>query len=286
MMKLHAYQRHFMPNPNPSYHFLRFSGLSYAAAERMDGANLASLSQQGVTIVSPETTIIRKGTTIGSGTTIWPNTIIWGKNISIGKNCDIGPLTQIMPATENEPVTIHDGVSLKNSTVSGGNVTLHQGTTIGPYAHIRTNTSIGSASHIGNFVELKNTTVGNHTNIGHLSYLGDASIGSNVNIGGMTATSNYNPIMGRSSDQAIRSQAKNKTVIGNNVSTGGMTILEAPVTIPDHTVIASRTYIPPRTSINPYSLVIETTRPSLTNGTLSIKPTWVSEQYKKYKVVN
>jgi len=94
--------------------------------------------------------------------------------------------------------------------------------------------------------------------------------------------------MGRSTNPAVQAKAKNKTIIGDYASTGANTMLEAPITIPAHTVIASRSFIPANTPIPPYSLVIETQRPKLSkamnlNG-MSIKPNWVKDQYKKYDV--
>ena len=90
---------------------------------------------------------------------------------------------------------------------------------MGPFAHIRPETTIGARAKVGNFVELKKTDLGEGAKAPHLSYLGDAVIGPAVNVGAGTITCNYD-----GSD-------KHQTRIEAGAFIGSDTTLVAPVTI-------------------------------------------------------
>jgi bifunctional UDP-N-acetylglucosamine pyrophosphorylase/glucosamine-1-phosphate N-acetyltransferase len=102
---------------------------------------------------------------------------------------------------------------------------------VGPVAHLRDHNVIADHCRIGNFVELKKSTVGTHTNVSHLSYVGDASIGGNANLGAGTITANYNHI----------TKVKSRTTIGAGASTGSNSVLVAPITLGDDSVVAAGT---------------------------------------------
>ena len=76
-----------------------------------------------------------------------------------------------------------------------------------------------TASHIGNFVEMKKARLGEGAKANHLTYLGDAEIGARTNIGAGTITCNYDGVN------------KYKTVIGEHAFIGSNTALVAPVTV-------------------------------------------------------
>ena len=79
----------------------------------------------GVTIVSPETTWISPDTEIGSDTNIYPNTYINGKN-KIASNCKIGPFAHIRGDVElGEYVKIGNFVELKKATVESNTNICH-----------------------------------------------------------------------------------------------------------------------------------------------------------------
>ena len=79
----------------------------------------------GVTIVSPETTWISPDTEIGSDTIIYPNTYINGKN-KIASNCKIGPFAHIRGDVElGEYVKIGNFVELKKATVESNTNICH-----------------------------------------------------------------------------------------------------------------------------------------------------------------
>jgi bifunctional UDP-N-acetylglucosamine pyrophosphorylase/glucosamine-1-phosphate N-acetyltransferase len=97
--------------------------------------------------------------------------------------------------------------------------------TIGPNCFIRSCTTIGNDSKVGNAVEIKNSIIGDNTSIGHLSYVGDSVIGDYVNLGAGTITANLrhddknisSPVKGDMVDSGRR---KLGAIIGDNVHTG------------------------------------------------------------------
>lgn len=90
---------------------------------------------------------------------------------------------------------------------------------IGPFAHLRSGTTLEDGVEIGNFVEIVRSRVGSGSKIKHHSYIGDTTIGKGVNIGAGTIIANYD------------GKKKNHTFIGDGAFIGVGTILIAPVKI-------------------------------------------------------
>lgn len=174
--------------------------------------------RNGVTIINPATTHISADAIIGSDTVILPGVIIEGTTI-IGEDCKIGPNSHIVDSQIGDATTIHSSVIL-NSQVGSE-------TAVGPYAHLRPDSSLGDHVKVGNFVEVKKSTLGTGTKVSHLSYIGDAEIGSNVNIGCGSITVNYD--------------GKNKfqTIIEDDVFVGCNSNLVAPVKLGKGSFIAA-----------------------------------------------
>lgn len=166
--------------------------------------------RNGVTIINPATTHISTDAVIGRDTVLQPGVMIEGATV-IGEDCIIGPNSHIVASKIGDRTTIHSSVVL-NSTVGSE-------TAVGPFAHLRPNSTLGDHVKIGNFVEVKKSVLGDHTKVSHLSYIGDAEVGNNVNIGCGSITVNYD---GRN---------KFKTTIEDNVFVGCNSNLVAPVTI-------------------------------------------------------
>jgi bifunctional UDP-N-acetylglucosamine pyrophosphorylase/glucosamine-1-phosphate N-acetyltransferase len=103
---------------------------------------------------------------------------------------------------------------------------------MGPYAHLRPESAVGSHSKIGNFVELKKAVIGEHTSVAHLSYLGDAKVGSHVNIGCGFVTCNFD-------GRIIDGKRKHETVIEDHVFVGSDCQTIAPVTLKKGSYVAS-----------------------------------------------
>jgi bifunctional UDP-N-acetylglucosamine pyrophosphorylase/glucosamine-1-phosphate N-acetyltransferase len=124
----------------------------------------------------------------------------------------IGPNVRIQNSVIEDGAVIKDATLIENSVV-------RKMASVGPFAHIRPGSVIGSKARIGNFVEVKKSVVGSGTKASHLAYLGDAHIGRDVNIGAGTITCNYD------------GYRKNITTIQDHVFIGSDSQLIAPVTI-------------------------------------------------------
>ena len=138
--------------------------------------------KNGVTIVDPEHTYIGPDVKIGADTIIHPGTILKGETV-IEEEAEIGPYSGIINCY------VGKGTIVKQSVASDSKIGNH--VKVGPYAHLRPESSIGNNGKIGNFVEIKKTELKENSKVSHLSYIGDAHVGSNVNIGCGTITVNY-----------------------------------------------------------------------------------------------
>jgi len=150
----------------------------------------------GATIVDPATTYLEPDLEIASDATILPNTTI-GRRSKIGAHAEIGPNCRL------------------------ANARIGDFAQVGPYAHIRGGSELGTGVRIGNFVETKKVKLAAGVKAAHLTYLGDATVGERTNIGAGTITCNYD------------GQKKNPTTIGKDVFIGSNSALIAPVEIGD-----------------------------------------------------
>jgi len=170
-----------------------------------------ALIERGVKCVDPASTYIHSAVKVGAGTVVYPNVHLEG-DTRIGRGCTIYPNVRITESTIGNNVEIKDSSVIEHSTVQ-------QGAQIGPFAHLRPGSSIGSHAKIGNFVEVKKSSIGVGTKASHLSYIGDAVVGKGVNIGAGTITCNYD------------GRQKNRREIQDGVFIGSDTQLIAPVKV-------------------------------------------------------
>ncbi|WP_068675838.1 bifunctional UDP-N-acetylglucosamine diphosphorylase/glucosamine-1-phosphate N-acetyltransferase GlmU [Oceanobacillus sp. Castelsardo] len=141
--------------------------------------------RNGVSIIDPENTYIHPEVIIESDVVVHPGTIIKGASI-IKENAEIGPNSEIINCEVGESTVIRHSVA--SDSKIGNRVN------IGPFAHIRPDSTIGHGAKVGNFVEIKKSVMGEGSKASHLSYIGDAQVGSNVNIGCGTITVNYDGV--------------------------------------------------------------------------------------------
>lgn len=179
------------------------------------------LMSNGVTIVSPESTVISPEVSIAADTTILPGCIL-EDDITIGSNCLIGPYT-----TMSGTVRVGDNVKIMQSSVRDSDIGSF--VNIGPYAQLRDDVKLADYVNIGNFVEIKQSEIDHHTNAAHLSYIGNATLGRDVNIGAGTITANYDPVRDIKSD----------TRIENNAKVGSNSVLIAPITVEENASVAA-----------------------------------------------
>ena len=166
--------------------------------------------EAGVDIPCFDGVVIDPDVVIGMDTVIYPGTILRGK-VVIGKNCKIGPNTIIENSTVGDNVILNNTQCYQSVVKSEAN--------IGPFVHIRPNSVVGEAVHLGNYVEVKNSTIDMGTKVSHLTYVGDSDVGKKVNFGCGTVTVNYT------------GRAKFRTTIKDNAFIGCNTNLVAPVTV-------------------------------------------------------
>lgn len=182
------------------------------AAEQIKNNELMNYwMSRGVRFSSIDNACIDMDVTIGQRSFIGSGVHIRGNSI-IGKDCNIREFSSLENVILEDNVTILPHCIIRNAYIKSG-------TEIGPFAHLRSNVTIGQDSVIGNFVEIKNSSIDDNTKAKHLTYIGDSTIGSHVNIGAGTITCNYNGVN------------KHKTVIKDYAFIGSNNTIIAPVTI-------------------------------------------------------
>jgi bifunctional UDP-N-acetylglucosamine pyrophosphorylase / glucosamine-1-phosphate N-acetyltransferase len=173
----------------------------------------------GVTLIDPAATYIDPKVEIGRDTVIYPNCFLMG-NTFLGENCVVEPGCKIVDTRVGNSVTI------KVSSVISESVIADQ-VEIGPFAHLRPQTTLREKSKVGNFVELKKSVLGRGSKANHLSYIGDTTIGERVNVGAGTITCNYD------------GKKKYPTLIEDEAFIGSNTALVAPVKIGRNALIGA-----------------------------------------------
>ncbi len=197
----------------------------------------------GVTLIDPDSITIDDTVLLQRDVIIEPQTHIRGRTM-IGAGSRIGPGSLI------ENSQIGKNTSVLYSVISDSVVA--NNTRIGPYAHLRGDSQVGSHCRIGNFVELKKAQVGDRSNAAHLSYLGDATLGEKVNVGAGTITANYDGVK------------KHQTKIGDRSKTGSNSVLVAPVTLGEDVTVAAGSVV--TKDVEDDSLVIARSRQLVRKG--------------------
>lgn len=199
--------------------------------------------RNGVTIADPDNTYIAPEVTIEQDVVIYPGSIITGDTY-IEEDAIIGPHSDIENCSIGKSTVIRQSV-VRNSKI-GSKVN------VGPFAHIRPDSSIGDDVRVGNFVEIKKSVIDNNSKVPHLSYVGDATLGTHVNIGCGTITVNYD------------GKHKHTTTIEDNTFIGCNSNLVAPVTIKEGSYVAAGSTITEDVPEN--SLAIARTRQTTKEG--------------------
>jgi bifunctional UDP-N-acetylglucosamine pyrophosphorylase/glucosamine-1-phosphate N-acetyltransferase len=181
-----------------------------------------ALARDGVTFVSPQTTVVDVGVRIGQDTVVEQGCTISGAT-TIGAGAHIGPHTTIRDSA------IADDVTIRQSYLDGAQI--DAGATVGPFAYLRPKAHLREKAKAGTFVEIKNSDIGEGAKVPHLSYIGDADVGAGTNLGAATITANYD------------GTNKHRTTIGANVHTSVDTTFVAPVTVGDDAYTAAGSVI-------------------------------------------
>ncbi|MFM8315080.1 MAG: bifunctional UDP-N-acetylglucosamine diphosphorylase/glucosamine-1-phosphate N-acetyltransferase GlmU [Deltaproteobacteria bacterium] len=188
-----------------------------------------------------------------NGVTLQGNDDIWidthseiASDVVIESGCrifksKIGGASRIEAQSRVQDSVLGSRVKIKQGSVIEESKIGHE-TTVGPYAHLRPGSILGSQVKIGNFVEVKKSSFKDGAKASHLSYIGDAEIGKDVNLGCGFITCNYDGVK------------KHKTVIEDGVFVGSDSQMIAPVTLGAGSYVASGTTV--TRDVPPESLVI------------------------------
>jgi bifunctional UDP-N-acetylglucosamine pyrophosphorylase/glucosamine-1-phosphate N-acetyltransferase len=179
---------------------------TYRMRERINERHLLN----GVTMLDPSTAWVDADVVLAPDVTLEPNVILRGRT-TIGEGTTIGSGSQLVDTTVGRGCRIWASV-LESSQVEDD-------VSIGPFAHLRPGSSIGTGARLGNYAEVKNSRLEAGVQQHHMSYLGDAHVGARANIGAGTITANYD------------GTHKNRTTIGEGAFVGVDTMLVAPVEI-------------------------------------------------------
>jgi bifunctional UDP-N-acetylglucosamine pyrophosphorylase/glucosamine-1-phosphate N-acetyltransferase len=185
--------------------------LAEANAMLRERTNLAWL-RAGVTMHDPTTAYVDADVELAPDVTLEPNVILRGRT-RVGEGSVIGAGSQLVDSVVGSRCRVWASI-LESATVE-------EGTTIGPFSHLRPGSSIGPDVQLGNFAEVKNSRLEAGVKAHHVSYLGDAHVGEGTNVGAGTITANYDGVR------------KHRTEIGKGVFLGVDTMLRAPVTLGD-----------------------------------------------------
>ncbi len=183
----------------------------------------AELMAAGVTLEDPATTYVDRDVEIGADTIVHPNVSLEGRT-RIGVDCEIHSGVRIIDTRLGDRVTV-----LNHCVIRGASI--ESDASVGPFAHLRKDASVGARAKVGNFVEMKSTILGPGSKAMHLSYLGDAVVGANVNIGAGTITCNYD------------GTTKQTTTIEDGAFIGSDSQLIAPVTVARDAYVGTGTTI-------------------------------------------
>lgn len=170
-----------------------------------------ALQDAGVTLLDAARTWIDPRARVGRDSVVYPDVIVEGACV-IGEDCVIRPGSRLADTVLGRGVEIKDHCVLSASRVGDGS-------TVGPFAHLRPGTVLAAGVKVGNFVETKKARLGEGAKASHLSYLGDAEIGPGSNIGAGTITCNYD------------GEHKHLTKLGRGVFIGSDVQLVAPVRV-------------------------------------------------------
>jgi bifunctional UDP-N-acetylglucosamine pyrophosphorylase/glucosamine-1-phosphate N-acetyltransferase len=197
--------------------------------------------ESGVTFLDPSRAYISAAARLGQDCVIYPDVAIEG-DTEIGEGCEIHSGSRITNSRLGNNVVIKDHCVIVDSTIESN-------CAVGPFAHLRMNTTIAEGAVVGNFVEVKKSRLGRGSKSMHLSYLGDATIGEKTNIGAGTITCNYD------------GKDKHQTIIEDNVRIGSDTMLVAPVRVGSGSVTAAGSVVtedvPPDTLVAGVPAVIK-----------------------------
>lgn len=175
-------------------------------------SNIEKAVENGAVIPLYDGVVIGDGVKLEKGVVVLTGTVLLG-DTHVDEDTVIGPNSLLY--------NMKVGKRNHLNSVQGYESEIEDDCGIGPFVHIRPNSFVKSAVHLGNFVEVKNSTVGEETSVSHLTYIGDSDVGRNVNFGCGCVTVNFD------------GKNKHRTTVGDHCFIGCNTNLVAPVKVGD-----------------------------------------------------
>jgi bifunctional UDP-N-acetylglucosamine pyrophosphorylase/glucosamine-1-phosphate N-acetyltransferase len=192
-----------------------------AAEEALYGRIADALRRAGATI--------RAGARVDAGVVVEPDAVVehgvvlrGATRVGAGARVDVGSVLTDVVVGERavvKPYTVAQGASIGASAQ------------IGPFSHLRPESTIEAEAHVGNFVETKKTIVRRGAKANHLAYLGDGDIGEGANVGAGTIFCNYDGFR------------KHRTEIGAGAFIGSDSQIVAPVRVGAGAYVATGTTV-------------------------------------------
>lgn len=145
-------------------------------------------------------------------------------------------------------VVIEKGALVRSGSYLEGPIYISSGCDIGPNCYLRPYTCLSSNVRIGAAVEVKNSIIMSGTHIPHHNYVGDSIIGENCNLGSGTKVANLRfdgkNIKLHFEDSCVDSQRRKMgAVIGDSVSTGINSMINAGSIIFENTIIGPGAFV-------------------------------------------
>ena len=194
------------------------AGAFSAAYNELNQRNIARHERNGVIFLAPERTIVESDVVIAPGVMIYPGNTLQGST-RIGADCVLYPNNRLNNAVVGRGTTVESSVLL--------NCAVGEETTVGPYAYLRPDTSVGNHCRIGDFVEIKNSSIGDGTKVSHLTYVGDSDLGKDINLGCGVVFVNYD------------GKVKNRSKVEDHAFIGCNCNLVAPVHVGKNAYLAA-----------------------------------------------
>lgn len=188
------------------------------AYNELNQRNIARHEQNGVIFLDPDRTIVESDVVITPGVMIYPGNTLQGST-RIGADCVLYPNNRLNNAVVGRGTTVESSVLL--------NCAVGEETTVGPYAYLRPDTSVGNRCRIGDFVEIKNSSIGDGTKVSHLTYVGDSDLGRDINLGCGVVFVNYD------------GKVKNRSKVEDHAFIGCNCNLVAPVHVGKNAYLAA-----------------------------------------------
>lgn len=189
-----------------------------AAYKEINQRNIARHEENGVIFLDRDRTIVESDVVIAPGVMIYPGNTLQGST-RIGADCVLYPNNRLNNAVVGRGTTVESSVLL--------NCAVGEETTVGPYAYLRPDTSVGNHCRIGDFVEIKNSSIGDGTKVSHLTYVGDSDLGKDINLGCGVVFVNYD------------GKVKNRSKVEDHAFIGCNCNLVAPVHVGKNAYLAA-----------------------------------------------